>query len=142
MSAPEDNGGLVSAADTAGAGAAGVGGGTVVSVLASSLPDGFAKTVLIWLAPTATVAASALWIWARRRVVAHFDERYAKREFDAARTAIADALSNPSLTAEQRAEFEAKRVELDQMVVERRMAFATAHARGNRGSDRPGVRGG
>src|SRR5438046_50809 len=38
---------------TKGAGAASVGGGTLIAIIASALPDGIGKTILIWLAPTA-----------------------------------------------------------------------------------------
>ena len=120
---------VVDSETTRGAGAAGVGGGTLIAVIASSLPDGIYKSVLIWLAPTATVTFTALWIWGRKKVVSHYESKEADREFASAREAIERALANPNLTPVQKADFEAKRVELDLMIVERSMAKATAHAR-------------
>ncbi len=67
--APSSSRGTVDAETTRGAGAAGVGGGTLIAVLASSLSDGLTKTVLIWLAPAATVTFTAVWIWGRRKVI-------------------------------------------------------------------------
>ncbi len=117
-------------ADTAkGAGAAGVGGGTLVAIIASSLPDGAAKTVLIWLAPTLAITLSALWIWCRRKIQEYYEHRQAEAAFRAARNAIDVALSNDSLTPEQRKAFEIEKVKLDQMIVERRMTGATRHVR-------------
>jgi hypothetical protein len=114
---------------TKGAGAAGIGGGTLIAILASALPDGTLKSVLIWLAPTATITVSALWIWARKQIVSYFDDKEAERVFAAARKAISQALSNSDLTPQQRADFQAKQVELDQMIVDRRMSKATTHAK-------------
>jgi hypothetical protein len=112
-----------------GAGAAGVGGGTLIAIIATALPDGVGKNVLIWFSPTATLALTAIWIWCRRKIVEHLDNRDANAAFEAARTAIDQALSNPNLSQPQRAEFEAKRVQLDQMIVDRRLSKATAHAK-------------
>jgi hypothetical protein len=114
---------------TKGAGAAGVGGGTLIAILASALPDGIGKTILIWLAPTATLTFTALWIWCRKKLVEYFNEKDAEAAFKAARVAIEQALNNPNLTPGQRAEMEAKRVELDKIVVERRMSKAISYAR-------------
>jgi hypothetical protein len=114
---------------TKGAGAAGVGGGTLIAIIATALPDGLGKTVLIWLAPTATLTFTAIWIWCRKKIVEHMDDHDAESSFRAARTAIEQALNNPNLTPPQRAEFETKRVQLDQMIVERRLSKAIVHAR-------------
>ncbi len=65
---------------------------------------------------------SALWIWGRRRVIEFVSEREIKVAFDAGRKVISEALDNQALTADQRAEFEKKRVELDQRIVEYRMS--------------------
>lgn len=108
-----------------------MGGGTLIAILASTLPDGLLKTILIWVAPAATVTFSALWIWSRKRIVNYFEDKQAEVAFRAAKAAIEEALANPNLSPAQRAEFEAKRVELDQMIVEQRMSRATRHVRAN-----------
>lgn len=107
---------------TKGAGAAGVGGGTLVAIIATSLPEGILKTILIWLAPATTLTLSALWIWARKKIIDHVIEREIKAEFDAAKKVIADALTNQSLTAEQRGELEKKRHELEERMVDYRLS--------------------
>lgn len=48
--------------------------------------------------------------------------------YAAAKQAIEEALKNPSLTKEQRAAFEQKRLENDQIMVDFRMARVSRHA--------------
>jgi hypothetical protein len=114
---------------TRGAGAAGVGGGTLIAIIASALPDGIGKTILIWLAPAATLTLSAIWGWCSKRIVEYLNERDAETTSRRARVAIEQALNNPNLTQAQRAELEAQRVELDLMIVEQRMAKAMFYAK-------------
>jgi len=122
-----------------GAGAAGVGGGTLVAIIATTLADGPLKTVLIWVAPAATITLSALWIWGRKKLIEYFDNKQAEAAFRAARQAIEQALNNPSLIPEQRGEFERKRVELDQMIIEGawRKPCSTSALADRRGRARP-----
>jgi len=81
------------------------------------------------MAPAATLTLSAIWIWSRRKILEYLEERDAEKYFEAARKAINDALQNPTLSPEDRAEFEKSRLELDRLIVERKMAMATHHAR-------------
>jgi hypothetical protein len=110
-----------------GAGAAGVGGGTLVAIIASALPDGLLKTILIWLAPIVTLALTAAWIWARAKIVEYLQGRDLERYLAATRKAIEDALNNPTLSAEQREEFENNRVELDRLIVEMHLSKTKHH---------------
>jgi hypothetical protein len=63
------------------AGAAGVGGGTLLVLLANNMPnDSPLKSWLILIAPSAAVALVAVWVW----LCAKYDRYIARREFDAA----------------------------------------------------------
>ena len=110
-------------------GAAGVGGGTLIAILADALPDGMAKTILIWLAPAATLTLAAIWGWCSKRIAVYFYDREAEAAFRATRVAIEQALSNPNLTPDQRAELEAQRVLLDKIIVEQRMSRAVSYTK-------------
>jgi hypothetical protein len=80
----------------AGAGAAGAGGGTLIAIVANSLPDGsLAKTILVVSAPTVAVLLGALWIWAQAELVTYWRRR--KTEVVLSRTidTLQTALRNP-----------------------------------------------
>ncbi len=93
-------------------------------MIASAMPDGVGKNILIWLAPTASIIFSAVWIWVRNTIVSMREEWAAARSYKDTKKVIDDALANPHITDEDRARFQARSIELEQWYVDRKMAQA------------------
>ena len=123
------NSGVTPPRDTKGAATVGVSGGTLIAILASGLPDGITKNVLIWLAPAATVTLSVAWVWGLGYVRAYVGRREEDWAFRRAREAIQLALENSFLTAGERAALQGRLADLDYVMVERRLKVAGVNPR-------------
>jgi len=106
-----------------------VGGGSLIAVIATHMPEGIWKSVMIWASPAVTITLSALWIWGRQLLVTFWNDQEAERHYKATRTAIHDAIKGDYLTEEQRKDFEAKLVELEKMRIDQKLARAAHHAK-------------
>ena len=79
-----------------GAGAAGVGGGTLIVLIANNLPsDSAIKPWLLLLSPAASVSLSALWLWLRIEIANYVQDNRVKSLAKAAKSALEEALQNP-----------------------------------------------
>jgi hypothetical protein len=107
---------------TAVAGVGGIGGGTLLVVIAESLPDGhWAKPFLYWAAPTASVTLTAVWIWIQRRVVRWDREREQRTAVMKAKAVLTQALANPQTTSEHRDRLRSQLEALELLEVEDHM---------------------
>lgn len=96
-----------------GAGAAGAGGGTLLALLANNLPpDNSLRSWLIILAPSATVAISAGWIWLRHKIERHYREKELKVLISQSKQTLQEALANPNTSENHRREL---RKQLEQL---------------------------
>ena len=99
-----------------GSGAAGAGGGTVLVVLARSLPDTNPwKTPLLIVAPSVTVIVSAIWLFAWRSIIALYRQKQRKRLFAEAKKTLSEGIENPHASEEHRAVLR-KRLEAFQLL--------------------------
>jgi hypothetical protein len=87
----------------ASAGVAGVGGGTLLVVLASSLPEN--SRVRLWLtliAPFLSVALTVIWLRAQVEIVTYMKNRKMKILGERARGVLQEALKNPNTSSSSR----------------------------------------
>lgn len=86
-----------------GAGAAGVGGGTLLVVIANNLREGNPfKPWLVLAAPSVSIFVGALWLWFRVKVANHLRDREAQLLIDSAKRTLEEALNNPNTSDEHR----------------------------------------
>lgn len=86
-----------------GAGAAGIGGGTLLVVIANSLPqDNKFRPLLIWAAPSAAVFLGGLWLFIQYKMNNFLRDHEAKAHFDNAKKILREALNNPLTSNEHR----------------------------------------
>ena len=74
-----------------GPGSAGVGGGTIVAIIASALPEGILKNILIWFAPVSTLVFATIWEWVRTTYI----DRKAMKDLIATRAVIDESMKYP-----------------------------------------------
>jgi len=80
-----------------GAGAAGVGGGTLLILLVRNLPDDNVwKSWLLILAPTLSIGLSVLWLWLRKKIIEYISTKEFKNAMSQAKATLQEALQNPS----------------------------------------------
>jgi len=113
----------VGGSGTIGPGSAGVGGGTLIAIIASTLPEGTWKTVLIWFAPVSTLVFSTVWEWIRT----YYVDRKAMRDLIATRTVIDESMQYPGLPEEVLKEFQAKRVLVERMIIRLQFSKIPVH---------------
>jgi hypothetical protein len=109
---------------TATAGAGGIGGGTLLVVIANWLPsDHWARDLLIWAAPAASVTLTGIWLWVQRRVPELYKERKQQKVIAKAKHTLTQGIENPHTSdahrANLRSELEAIEVLEAQAHVER-----------------------
>lgn len=105
------------------AGIAGAGGGTLLTVVAASLPEtNVLKPWLLYLAPSVAIALSAVWLWIQKSIANHFREREVQDLFDRARATLQTALDNPKTSPEHRQRLQQQMEELETLGVARIMA--------------------
>jgi hypothetical protein len=98
------------------AGAAGVSGGTLLVLLAQNLPDDNpAKSWLLILAPSATLAVAYVWARLRFALDDYLAQRSARSTFSQARTTLHEILNDPRTTEDHKTDVrkELKQLERD-----------------------------
>lgn len=104
----------------ASAGLAGAGGGTLLTIIANSLPEGSVwKPWVLYLAPSFAVLLSAIWLWTQRQIASHFREREVSDLFQRAKNTLEAALRNPNTTPEHRTRLQKQLEELEMLDVGR-----------------------
>src|SRR5690242_12571407 len=98
---PEPNSGIERSTATAGAG--GIGGGTLLVVIANWLPSGHLRDLLIWAAPAASVTLTGLWLWVQRRVPEIYRERTQRKVIREAKETLTRGIANPHTSEPHRA---------------------------------------
>jgi hypothetical protein len=86
-----------------GAGAAGAGSGTLLVLLANNLHDGDPwKSWLVILAPSASIAISAIYGWVKTAIDRHAARQELSKVVDRAKVTLREALQNPATSEEHR----------------------------------------
>jgi hypothetical protein len=102
-----------------GAGATGVGAGTLLVLLARNLPDTSPwKSWALILAPSVSVALSWLVIWLRTEIEYILNTRNQRRIFDAITVRIEEALKNPLTSDDHKMELRKKLEEVEKLSIE------------------------
>ena len=95
-----------------------VGGGTLLMMLAYSLPDGSKiKPLLLWASPTVSVCLSAIWVWIK--AVNWIRDWEVKKRINQARQKILNALKNQDMSDKHRQELIGKLEMLDLLEINR-----------------------
>lgn len=98
---------------------AGVGGGTVLCLLANNLSeDNIYKSWLLILAPTVAVALSVFWKWLTERADNYLKKRKVNELKAALRTEIKNAMSDPNIPADQKAIMQSKLAAFEQQNID------------------------
>lgn len=104
------------------AGFAGAGGGTLLAVIASNLPEGNPlKPWLIWIAPSVSVAFGAAWLWMQRFVASRSREREVTKLVTSGRATLNVLLADPNITQEHRNHLRSELEALNEITVSRMM---------------------
>jgi hypothetical protein len=99
---------------------AGAGGGTLVAVVASQLPDDSpAKNLLIYLSPSISVLFTLLWGWVQVKVVNYIKDQEAERLIKLAKINIEESIANPNITDEYREDLRKRYQEFDAIRIDR-----------------------
>jgi hypothetical protein len=102
------------------AGLAGAGGGTLVAVIASQLPDDNAtKSLLIYLAPSISILLTLLWGWVRIKLLNYINDREFERLIDVAIDELDTRIADPNISEEYQDSLKRKRQEFDKMSIDR-----------------------
>ncbi len=110
----------------AGAGAAGAGSGTLMVVIAGTLPEEHPiKPWLLYSAPTVSAFASIAWLWVQVTIGNFMQERKFNSLVAKAKKAYQDALDNPSTSDEHKAAIRKQLEELEKLVSMRHMKQLT-----------------
>jgi len=106
----------------AGAGAAGVGGGTLMVAIASTLPeDSLIKPWLMYAAPATSVALSAIWLWSQLEIANYMRDRKIKVLAERTRLTLLDSINNPATSEEHRNVIRGKLEQLEVIVADREL---------------------
>lgn len=107
---------------SADAGAAGIGGGTLLVAFANSLDaNNRFKPWLLLAAPSVSLALSAIWLWSRLRISNYLRDREVAAVLARTRATLAAAIANPEASDEHRANLRKQLEELDRVAVAREM---------------------
>ena len=105
------------------AGAAGVGGGTLLAVIATSLPnENRLKPFLIWAAPSVSVFLGGLWLTLQVRIANRLRDRELNQRIDSTMKMLEDKLKKADLEPSRRVEIKKQIEELEQINISRQMA--------------------
>ena len=78
------------------AGAAGIGGGTLLVLFANQLPEADPlKQWLLLVAPTVSITLTAIWLWLKVEIANFVQDKKVKSLANAAKIALQEALENP-----------------------------------------------
>ena len=101
-----------------GAGAAGVGSGTLLVILANNIPEHNQwKTWLVLLAPSVTVAVGVVYGWIRALIERWLNKRELVHVIHQAKQTLSDALRNPETSEEHRAQLRKELEQLEMLLV-------------------------
>ncbi|MCP4676993.1 MAG: hypothetical protein GY854_16035 [Deltaproteobacteria bacterium] len=105
-----------------GAGAAGVGGGTLVAVIANNLPETNAlKPWLILIAPSLSIFLGAGWLWLQVKVANYLRDREVQTVIASAKKTLEAALANPLTSNKHRKKIQEELEKLELMAVRRHL---------------------
>jgi hypothetical protein len=101
------------------AGAAGVGGGTLLALLANNLPTSSPwRSWLVLIAPSASVGLSAVFVLLRRYIDARIKDKRLKTLIQRARETLEMALRNPATSEEQKKALMSELERLERLLVQ------------------------
>jgi hypothetical protein len=99
---------------------AGAGGGTLVAVVASQLPDdNIAKNLLIYLAPSISILLTLLWGLVQIRFVNYVNDREVERLVKVAKIKLEKSIANPNISEEHREYLQKRLQEFDLISIDR-----------------------
>jgi hypothetical protein len=102
-----------------GAGAAGAGGGTLLVLMANNLPSTHPwRSWLVLLAPSASVAVSALYTWATSSLDQYFRKRELRTLIQQAKATLQDALASSSTSSDHRQQLTKELEQLELLLVQ------------------------
>jgi hypothetical protein len=100
------------------AGLAGAGGGTLVTVIATSLPDSnVVKPPLLYLAPSISILLTALYVFSLSKIANYVTEREVKKLLQECRKTLQVIIADPSTSEEHRVYSCKQLEELDKMMI-------------------------
>jgi hypothetical protein len=106
----------------AGAGAAGIGGGTLLVTLANSLPnESRIKFWLILISPSVSVVLSVIWLWAQVEIANYMQDRKLRSLVKSIKTTLQDALNNPNTSEDHRNVIRKKLEEVEIIIADREL---------------------
>ena len=106
----------------ASAGAAGVGGGTLVAALANSLSNQNPfKQWLILAAPSVSVLVTAIWLWLQVMILNLLHDREVMSLTASAKETLIEALNNPNTSEAHRTLIQKQLEELELLSINRKM---------------------
>lgn len=104
----------------AGAGVAGVGGGTFLAVVATELPETNPfKIWLLYLVPSVSVLLSAVWMWVQVQIANFLKDNEFRAVMKAAKNELEEALDNRNTTEEHKKEIRERLEALEKISVDR-----------------------
>jgi hypothetical protein len=105
-----------------GASAVGASSGTLVAIIANSMPDNNPlKPWLILAAPSVSVLFGAIWVWLRNKVIKYVREREFRLLVSEAKKIIYQELQDSDLSRERQQKLRQMREELNQLEIDRVM---------------------
>ncbi|NTW87613.1 MAG: hypothetical protein HGB26_00465 [Desulfobulbaceae bacterium] len=112
----------ISKSSKVGATAAGAGGGTLLVVLSSHLPEGNPfKQWLVMVAPTLSVTLTTLWYWAQVEIANYIQDKKVEALALKTKQSLIDALNNSNTSESHRNSLRSKLEELEIIISERQM---------------------
>jgi hypothetical protein len=103
-----------------GAGLAGIGGGTLLTVIAANLPDDNGlKPWLLYLAPSGTILLSTFWIWVQVQLANKIRDKEINFLAENAKTTLKEALENPNISEKHRERLQKQLEEVETITVDR-----------------------
>jgi hypothetical protein len=94
-----------------------------VAALASSLPDGDRyKVWLLLLAPSVSLAVTAIWLWAQVEIANYMQDRKIRSVAKNIRTTLQASLANPNTSEEHRLVIRKKLEEIDLIIADRELS--------------------
>ncbi len=107
---------------TAGASAAGVGGGTLLVLYANSLPDSsHIKFWLVLAAPSVSVFLGVIWLWLRVEIANYVQGLKVRSIARAAKATLQEALANPSTSEEHKSRIRSRLEEVEMLLSDHQM---------------------
>ena len=104
----------------AAAGAAGIGGGTILAAIANYLPPTSPfRTGLILVSPSVSVVLGLVWLWAQVEIANYVQDRKLTSLVQNTKATLVEALRNPTTSLEHKEVIRKKLEELELMIADR-----------------------